>query len=373
MARINLPLTAAEITKAVSLVTQGTAPRIELRDGATPGLRLRVGRRAAVWDMTVPTKSKRVVFTIGKYPQLQLKDARALARQKHEVAVKTGAGAAAAGADTLAELIEVYEKQRGRHQRAWDEAKRSIKRVFAPVLDTRLVKLERLKLQNLVDQYPSAAGAAHSVRAVRPMLKWAFRRDLLTFDPAQIEQPASPRKARDRFLDKEELARVWKALGVSPYDHAMRLLLWTACRKREVTDALWAEFDLKEGLWTIPKERMKSGRMFIVPLPAPALALLKELKRSSGSKRVFADTMTNWDRHQKQVFAASDTSGWHRHDLRRTAATVLGQLDFDPHIIEVVLGHKVIYSEIAGIYNQHRYLKQHREALEALSNYYASL
>ena len=40
----------------------------------------------------------------------------------------------------------------------------------------------------------------------------------------------------------------------------------------------WSEFDLEQGLWNVPEERMKKRREHIVPLPKQAIAMLNELK-----------------------------------------------------------------------------------------------
>jgi integrase len=61
---------------------------------------------------------------------------------------------------------------------------------------------------------------------------------------------------------------------------AMQLLMLTACRKAEVTDARWSEFDLKKGEWEIPAERMKAKRPHWVPLSKQALQALRELRAS---------------------------------------------------------------------------------------------
>ena len=42
--------------------------------------------------------------------------------------------------------------------------------------------------------------------------------------------------------------------------------------------AEWDEIDFEHKIWTIPAERMKAGKEHRVPLTAPALAVLKELK-----------------------------------------------------------------------------------------------
>ena len=59
---------------------------------------------------------------------------------------------------------------------------------------------------------------------------------------------------------------------------ALKLVIYTACRSREVLEATWDEFDLENKIWTIPETRMKTGKEHRVPLTAPALAILKQLK-----------------------------------------------------------------------------------------------
>jgi len=60
-----------------------------------------------------------------------------------------------------------------------------------------------------------------------------------------------------------------------------RLLLLTGLRLNEVADAVWSEFDLPKGIWTIPASRMKGkngkARPHSVPLTADILAILGEL------------------------------------------------------------------------------------------------
>lgn len=69
---------------------------------------------------------------------------------------------------------------------------------------------------------------------------------------------------------------------------ALELCILTATRTAEVTGARWSEFDLTNGTWTIPAERMKAGREHVVPLSEPALAIMKALPRYEGSPFIFA-------------------------------------------------------------------------------------
>lgn len=59
---------------------------------------------------------------------------------------------------------------------------------------------------------------------------------------------------------------------------AMQLIILTATRTSEVINATWDEFDLKTGIWTIPKERMKGFREHRVPLSKQARAILERIK-----------------------------------------------------------------------------------------------
>ncbi len=57
---------------------------------------------------------------------------------------------------------------------------------------------------------------------------------------------------------------------------AVRLLLFTGARLREVLRAEWREFDLDRGLWVKPSSHTKTKRLHRVELDGPALELLRE-------------------------------------------------------------------------------------------------
>jgi integrase len=61
----------------------------------------------------------------------------------------------------------------------------------------------------------------------------------------------------------------------------------TACRRGEVLGATWDEIDLGARIWTIPGDRMKSGRMHRVPLSDQTVQLLQALASLRRSEHVF--------------------------------------------------------------------------------------
>jgi integrase len=58
---------------------------------------------------------------------------------------------------------------------------------------------------------------------------------------------------------------------------ALEFTILTASRTGEVVGALWEEIDLERQTWTVPAERMKSGRPHRVPLARRAIAILEEM------------------------------------------------------------------------------------------------
>ena len=62
---------------------------------------------------------------------------------------------------------------------------------------------------------------------------------------------------------------------------ALRLLILTALRTTEVRAARWDEFDLDEGLWSLPASRMKANERHVVALSDAARDLLRQIPRQS--------------------------------------------------------------------------------------------
>ena len=97
--------------------------------------------------------------------------------------------------------------------------------------------------------------------------------------------------------------------------------------------------------------------------PASSVTIEDRWKAHRRSNYVFTTTddtrltMPGWDYVTKIVQAASETSRWHRHDLRRTGVT-LWAAGTEPHIIEAAVNHVSIHSPLAATYNKARYRSQ---------------
>ena len=91
-------------------------------------------------------------------------------------------------------------------------------------------------------------------------------------------------------LPYDQIAQFIDALrtqeGIAPF--ALEFAILTAARTGEVIGARWREIDLASEIWTIPAERMKSGREHRVPLSAGAMAILQGLSKGEAEDFVFA-------------------------------------------------------------------------------------
>jgi integrase len=120
---------------------------------------------------------------------------------------------------------------------------------------------------------------------------------------------------------------------------ALRLLLFTGCRLREVLHLEWQHVDLERGLLFLPDS--KSGCKAIV-LNGPALAILTNLPRV-GRFVVPGDNLDKPRSDLKRPWAAvarqAGLEGLRLHDLRHSFASVGAGVSLGLPIIGKLLGH----------------------------------
>jgi integrase len=378
----------------VKLPAKGEA-QVEIADGGCPGLRLRLSPSVARWLLgcrDATGKARR--FYLGTFPEMGLKAAREAARDLR-VRVRQGYDPVAEARArrqavlvpddvvTLGDLLDTYAALEGRHRRSWPKVRRYVETVFCRFLGQRADQLGAAALQLAVDAWPSAASASNAVRTLRPVLKWAAKRGLVSRAiVADLEPPAHAQRPRERVLTREEIRAVLAVLDATgDYGHGIRWLLWTCCRLNEACDMRWRDVNLGTGVWSIPVT--KTGRPHTVPLPRQALDFLQERfaqgKDLKPADRVFSNAygnkLTHWHEPTQKIHALSHTTGWHRHDLRRSGATLLGGLGVPPHVIEIALNHTMSRSSdgstvgrIASVYNRARYGDDHARALQKLAD-----
>jgi integrase len=402
MAKRVPPLTAAAVAK----IKPDPTRTLEFVDGDTPGLRLRVtpkGKRT--WSLNIRASGVMRRFEVGV--GLGLAEARVKAKALRQRiadgadpnadkrANRTRAVAATLGIGTFGAAVDAYfSVGKGAGLKTKAEQIQRIKSVFKGHLNRPGIEVLSSELQRTIDAHTAKVAAARAVGYATPMIKWAVKRGLMqgTFD---IEKPLLD-EPKQKVMDEVELAALWPTLTDS-YGRCCRLLLLTGARRDEASNAKWGQFDLRRCIWTIPAEVRKDTRAqgarrrrpkaaMPVPLSQQAVELIEEVRAAEISRRqlegvgraILPDDLVfvgqkggkldNWDRWLKANAKKSGISGWSAHALRRTTATLAGDLGAPPHVVSVILGHANLGGQLVARYNKSRYQAEHAKVLQKVAD-----
>jgi len=160
------------------------------------------------------------------------------------------------------------------------------------------------------------------------------------------------------------LLRAIRAYGTPDVRIGLQLLAMLACRPSEIREARWSEFDLDAGLWLIPAERMKRRREHLVPLPAQATELLRDLRHLTGAYPLLfpGRSDTTKPRSNTVFLMALRRLGYEGrqtgHGFRHLASTILNENGFESQHVEAQLSH--VKEGVRGVYDKSTYLEQRR-------------
>ncbi len=330
-------------------------------------------------------------MTLGNYPALSLADAR----EKHGKALaardkglspadaELEAKREAREAPTVTQLAEYYiEHYAKRQKKSWEEDERQLRKDVIPKLGH--LKAHSVRRRDIIELVEDIADRGAPVTANRTlavisrMFNFAVEREILEATPAAGIKRVHKEQGRQRVLSEEEIRRFWTNLSGTQMTEgvrlALQLMLVTAQRRAEVTEATWDEFDLSAAWWTIPATRAKNGLAHRVPLSDLALGLLDRVKALSGdSPYLFPSPRGNGPITVRALTRAVDrnietlgVADFTPHDLRRTVASHMAGLRIPRLVISKILNH--VEPGITAIYDRHTYDDEKREALDRWAN-----
>jgi len=402
MAKRVPPLSAAKLAK----IKPDPTKVLELVDGAVAGLRVRItpaGTRS--WSLNIRANGKMRRFDIGQ--GFGLSEAR---ERGEELRRRIRAGAdptaekrakrkqnqlASQGIGTLNALIDGYFASGAGYRLATkDDQVRRIKSVFKSHLSTPLADLKPTDLQLSIDHYRSKVSAARAAAYLMPILRWAGKRGLV-WGEFNLEKPLLD-PPKQRVLTEGELCDLLPAL-IDRHGMCAKFMLLTGMRQRTVISSQWSQIDLEDKTWTVPSANLKDTRALssrlksprndsTIPLSRQAVLLLHRVKEAEIQRRqlngistsiashdlVFVGSqggkLGNWDRWLKKISAKTGVHGWSSHALRRTCATLAGDLGAAPHIVSTILGHSNIGGQLVAKYNHSAYRQEHEHILQLLGD-----
>lgn len=346
-------------------------------------------------------------YTLGTYPKLKLAKARELAKDAFELvrkgkdpiqekkAEEAKAAKARFEAKTFSQLGKQYISEYARpNKRSWEEDERIIDKTLNPEFGSLNVQditrsQVRAFLRKIALKAPVAAN--RTLACMRKMLGWAIKEEIISLESnpcSGISRPGGKEKPKERVLSDSELKAVWIALEkeLPAIKAILRLILLTGQRPGEVMGAMNAEIDLDNALWTIPGSRTKNGLSNIVPLSPQAIRVIETQRRAIEEQKhkrakrgdatpespyLFPNRLVSQNAGAPIVHIRKAVGRLHKdlgfdpfsaHDLRRTFATRLGEMQVPGHVIARLLNHKQT-DVTSAVYNQYQYLKEKQEAL----------
>ena len=154
---------------------------------------------------------------------------------------------------------------------------------------------------------------------------------------------------------------------------ALELAVLTATRTSEVLNARWAEFDLDEGLWTIPAERMKARKEHRVALSKRALAIVTQLSTAKTSDYVFPGQKRKMPLSNMAMLMLLERMGKRgaitSHGFRSTFSDWASEVSpFSSELRESALAH-TIGNKAEAAYRRGDALEKRRAMMDAWANW----
>jgi integrase len=161
----------------------------------------------------------------------------------------------------------------------------------------------------------------------------------------------------------------------------VKLLMLTFVRTSELIEAKTEEFDLENGQWIIPPERMKSRQSHVVPLSRQAIALVMEQMEEVEHLK------TDWlfpgqvspKKHMSNntILSAIAAIGYHRkmtgHGFRSLAmSTIKEKLGYRHEVVDRQLAH-AHKSKIDRAYDRAQFLDEREVMMQEYADYIDSI
>jgi len=322
-------LSATEVRRLSHSVSKTTGKEYNALHsvGGVAGLLLQVTPTGAKsWVYRIHIAGKRRSIGLGGFPDVTLAQARDKARAMREKiaegidpveerqAIRRERLAAQISTMTFADAMRDYIKMKSkefknpRQEQQWTNSLTSyalphigkvpvrdielaqIKAVLDPIWEakTETANRVRARMENILGWC-----AVHGYRSAENPAKWQGYLDEVYPSPEKIKK-----KSHHAALSVDALPAFMTDLEKRTGNaaRAMEFLILTASRTNEVigdkrigkAGITWQEIDLRAKVWTIPADRMKSGKAHKVPLTDAAMSLINSMETGAPDALLFA-------------------------------------------------------------------------------------
>jgi integrase len=351
------------------------------------------------WRLKYRFGGKEKLLSLGVYPQVSLKEARARCDAARSLIARGIDPSAARKAEKVAQAdsFEVVAREWfAKHAPRWapghaDMFIRRLERDIFPWLGNRPIRdvtaPELLACLRRIEDRGVIETAHRTLRNCGRVFRYAIATGRAERDPAaDLRDALAPVKEKHHaaITDPKAIGALLRAIdgyqGDLPTRYALRLAPLTFVRPGELRKAEWAELDLDRAEWNIAATRMKTREPHLVPLSQQAVECLRELYPLTGRGRYVFPGLRTPSRplSENTVNAALRRLGYAKtemtgHGFRAMARTILDEvLGERPDFIEHQLAHTV-RDPLGRAYNRTKHLVERRHMMQRWADYLDSL
>lgn len=245
-----------------------------------------------------PATGQRRRLELGNYPEISVAEAGRLAQEAREL-IARGVDPVEANREVALQQVKMPTVSIASGQvyatlePGWRNAKHAAQ--WASTMEAYVIpaigkmKLDDVQPRHVADLLkPIWTEKPETARRVKQRVKvvfdWARAHGHVTANPVDVVDHLLPRQPvrRTHFPAMDwRVITEWAAENLAKWPNGectrplLLFVILTACRSGEARGMRWCEVDLKQGVWTVPSERMKSGVSHRAPLSRQALAILE--------------------------------------------------------------------------------------------------
>jgi len=406
----------------------------ELKDG--DGLVLRVkpnGHKAWMLRYTSPITKKQVREYLGTYPEMSLAEARAQRQSLRETIAlgidpkvsenQVNVGFKGEIPKTVGQLFAVWfdqevliaRKSKGDHA----SIKGRYKNYIQPVMENLPLRaVQRGHVMQTID-IAKSRGSMRTANILRQnaaqMFRFAMVREWMDRDPTwgiSRRQAGGADSERDRVLENEEIVLLRDILARPPKQTShnylstkrtlpvrTELMLWwslaTLARPGEVASLRRVgAVNVNTRQWHITAEVAKNNKAHVIHLSDFALAVWARITTIMPDDGIYAfpgragghvgntevtRRLSDRQTRPKPIKGRRNSSEldlpggrWTQHDLRRTGATIMGEMGIAKEVIDLCLNHREA-KKVTRTYQRQQMLPQRQAAFDALGAHLTTL
>ena len=358
---------------------------------------------------------------LGRFPDVSLDTARAKASESRALvaagidpkierkrmrAQAIEIAAAESARHTVRMLFEEWhQKDASKRKDGGSEIRRSIEKDVLPSLGNSYAnEVRRSDIVIILDRVKARGAnrvANQLLQYLRQMFRFAGWREIIQSDPTlglTKKNVGGRENERDRYLTESEISelaiKLPEARLTSQAEAALWIMLATLCRVGEISKARWQDFNKSTSTWTIPAEHSKNKKSHLVHLSQFAMSQFEALgalascnvwifPNRDGKSHVSEKTLQKQFRDRQVITSVKGRSSklgvlalsggrWTAHDLRRTGATLMGELGIRSDVIDRCQNH-VDDKKVKRIYQRQELMAERQQAFVLLGDRLALL